>query len=250
MRISEALAELERLGTEQNRKVYRRHGAPEPMYGVSYGERRKLAKRIGRDQALANRLFDSGNLDARLLAIDIADLGAMSSAQLDRWVSELSGAMLADELARALAPVGGALAFHKAMEWTRSEEEWIGRAGWSLLALLATYQPELDEEVLSERIDAIARQIHGAKNRTRDAMNGALIAIGARGGRLEQRALETARAIGKVEVDHGETGCKTPDAEAYIRRMIARRLPATDASPRKRPPRRGGARKTRSTSRI
>lgn len=32
-----------------------------------------------------------------------------------------------------------------------------------------------------------------------------------------------AARIGKVEVDHGETGCKTPDAAVYIRKTLERR---------------------------
>ena len=40
---------------------------------------------------------------------------------------------------------------------------------------------------------------------------GALIAIGCRAS-MTERAIAVARKIGKVEVDHGETGCKTPDA--------------------------------------
>ncbi len=51
-------------------------------------------------------------------------------------------------------------------------------------------------------------------------MNNALIAIGGSIDELRPRALEVARAIGKVEVDHGTTGCKTPAAEPYIKRMV------------------------------
>jgi hypothetical protein len=47
-------------------------------------------------------------------------------------------------------------------------------------------------------------------------MNGALIAIGMRNADLEKRAIAVARAIGPVDVDHGETGCATPDAASYI----------------------------------
>ncbi|MFE6587353.1 DNA alkylation repair protein, partial [Bacillus mobilis] len=52
--------------------------------------------------------------------------------------------------------------------------------------------------------------------------NRALIAIGVRNESLERQAIETARVIGKVEVDHGETSCKTPDAEAYIKKTKER----------------------------
>jgi|SRR5829696_7030149 len=54
-------------------------------------------------------------------------------------------------------------------------------------------------------------------------MNGALIAIGIRNPALEKKAIAAAERIGKVEVDHGETGCKTPDAVPYIRQAVERR---------------------------
>ncbi len=55
------------------------------------------------------------------------------------------------------------------------------------------------------------------------AMNTTLIAIGIRNGPFEKIALEAAERIGSVEVDHGETGCKTPEAVSYIRRTSARK---------------------------
>lgn len=54
-------------------------------------------------------------------------------------------------------------------------------------------------------------------------MNNALIAIGIRNDYLQDKALEVARAIGPVEVDQGETNCRTPDAAAYILRTVARK---------------------------
>ena len=57
-------------------------------------------------------------------------------------------------------------------------------------------------------------------------MNGALISIGMRNPGLEKKAVAAARRIGKVEVDHGETSCKTPDAVAYIRKGVERKKKA------------------------
>ncbi len=53
-------------------------------------------------------------------------------------------------------------------------------------------------------------------------MNSALIAIGIRNEDLERQTIEIAREIGKVEVDHGATSCKTPDAESYIKKARER----------------------------
>jgi len=52
-------------------------------------------------------------------------------------------------------------------------------------------------------------------------MNTALIAIGVYKPNLTDKAMETAKRIGKVEVDHGDTSCKTPDAIAYIKKTLA-----------------------------
>jgi hypothetical protein len=41
---------------------------------------------------------------------------------------------------------------------------------------------------------------------------------------LRQKAIEAARRIAKVEVDHGETTCKTPDAVPYIEKAAKRKL--------------------------
>jgi hypothetical protein len=54
-------------------------------------------------------------------------------------------------------------------------------------------------------------------------MNGALIAIGLRNPAMEKRAVDIAKKIGRVVVDHGETACKTPDAIEYIKKTKAHR---------------------------
>ena len=59
-------------------------------------------------------------------------------------------------------------------------------------------------------LEQIGREIHGRPNRTRYAMNNALIAIGIRNHALEAQAAAVAAQIGVVEVDHGETNCQTP----------------------------------------
>jgi hypothetical protein len=57
----------------------------------------------------------------------------------------------------------------------------------------------------------------------RHAMNGALIAMGMRNPQLQKKAILGARKMGKVKVDHGETSCQTPEAEAYIPKAAQRR---------------------------
>ncbi|XXU41501.1 DNA alkylation repair protein [Sorangium sp. So ce1000] len=225
MDVTEVMSELERLGTEQNRKVYRRHGATDPLFGVSFAHMNALEKRIKRDHALAEALWATGNADARTLAVAIADPGRFTWAKLAAWLDGLRSPLLIDLLMKRIA-VKTPFAREAMARWTASDDEWIGRAGWTLLGLLATEDPSLPDGLFEERLSAIEASIHRARNRAREAMNSALISIGARNEPLRGKALTAARRIGKVEVDHGETSCKTPDATAYLQKIWATRKPA------------------------
>ena len=222
MKLDEVMAELESLGTEQNRKIYRRHGAGENQFGVSFANLRKLAKTLGRDQALADGLWRTGNQDARTLATLTAEPKTMSAEDLDAWAATLDYYTVTDMFAAnvvANTPHIGA----KADEWTDSEAEFVAEAGWNLVAVMAMRDKTLPDAYFDARLGRIEREIHGALNRARYAMNGALIAIGLRNEGLRARAEAAAKRIGKVEVDHGETDCRTPDAIPYIVKAWARR---------------------------
>ena len=221
MTYREAMAALKSYGTAQNRKVYARHGVGEKMFGVSFAKLKTLTRKIKTDQALAQQLWGSRNHDARILATMTADPNATPAKLLDAWKNDLDSYVIADAFSGFAAQTPSART--RMEKWTKSPREWVGRAGWLVLAHIARDADGLDDEYFQPYLPMIEERIHGAKNRTRDAMNSALIAIGIRGERLEQKAIAAARRIGKIEVDHGETSCKTPDAETYILKAKARR---------------------------
>jgi 3-methyladenine DNA glycosylase AlkD len=223
MHLDEVMQELEAAGTEQNRKIYRRHGAGDNQFGVSFASLTKLKKRIKTDHALAEALWATGNADARSLATMVADPHAFTSSDLDRWAGDAEETryyLLADLIAHNLSGPGP-LAREKAEAWTKADAEYVAQAGWDTLAILALRDESLPDAYFETYLDEIERDIHNRKNRVRHAMNGALIAIGARNEALRRRAEDVAAEIGKVHVDHGQTGCKTPDAASYIARTWA-----------------------------
>lgn len=218
---TDVLQELEALGTEQNRKIYRRHGVGENQYGVSYANLGVLKKRIKTDHALALKLWASGNHDARVLALMIADPRQADSDTLEAWVHDLDNYVISDALSTYVAKTP--LAREKAEQWIASDGEWIEATGWNILASLALNDSALPDSYFEHNLDVIARDLHDSKNRVRHSMNNVVIAIGVRNDLLEARAVAAAERIGKVVVDHGQTGCKTPDAVAYIAKTRARR---------------------------
>lgn len=211
----QALADLNRLGTAQNRKVYARHGVGENMFGVSYANQNALAKKIKTDNELALKLWESENHDARILATMIADPDDATAGQINEWAKALDNYVLTDALTSFVAKTRFAQA--KADQWAKDRKEFKSAAGWSLVTYLAQSDGnELPDDYFESRLKEIEKQIHGRPNRTRYAMNLALIGIGIRNAKLRKMAEAAAERIGPVEVDHGETGCKTPDAVPYI----------------------------------
>ncbi len=79
----------------------------------------------------------------------------------------------------------------------------------------------LPDAYFEKYLGIIESKIHSDKNWVKYAMNNALINIGVRNRILERRAIAAAKRIGRIEVDHGETGCKTPDAVPYIKKTVA-----------------------------
>lgn len=221
MTLDETIARLRLLGTAQARKIYARHGVRGDQFGVSYAELGKLKKAIKTDHALALGLWASGNHDARVLATMIADPTRLTVAELSRWAKDLPDCVLAGALSGLAAQVPAA---RDALDkWLASEDEWVGSFAWSLLSRYTTESESLTDAECERHLKTIERRIHASKNRLRHTMNGALIAIGLRNDKLEAKALAAAARIGKVEVDHGETSCETPEVAAYIRKAKAQR---------------------------
>ena len=221
MELDQLLNEMESLGTAQNRKIYARHGVSGEQFGLSFANLKQLQKRIKKDHPLSLALWDTANHDCRILATMIADPSQAGDSLLESWCRALDNYIITDSLAGFAGRTS--LARLKAEQWRDDDAEWPGRAGWHMTANLAMKDQDLPDDYFAELLAGIESGIHSRPNRVRDAMNNALIAIGIRNPSLEALALEATSRIGKVEVDHGQTGCKTPDAASYIRRTVARR---------------------------
>lgn len=221
MNVQESLATLEKLGKPQTAAIYKRHGSGDHVFGVLTSEIGKLKKKIKVDHALAMELWKTGNVEARVLALQVADPAKVTRADADRFVKDgpvlFLGCYLAGLLARS--PV----ADETMRAWMRSPQEFSREMGYGILAVRLKNDPDsVSDRDAGQVLATIEREIHGSPNRARYGMNAALISIGVYKTALRSKAIEAARRIGKVEVDHGETGCKTPDAGPYIEKASKR----------------------------
>ena len=222
MTFDETMSTLESLGTAQNVKTYRRHGAGDNLFGVSFADLEKLRKKIKVDHELARALWATGNTDAQTLALMIADPEQLKATVADAWLREISYDLLGGYLAQLVAR--SSFAESRLKKWTGQKKEYVRACGYALLAaMLRLESGSLTDDRCRELMARIEAEIHSSANRARYSMNNALCAIGIYKPELREEAIAAAGRIGKVEVDHGETSCKTPDAAAYIRKASKRK---------------------------
>jgi 3-methyladenine DNA glycosylase AlkD len=214
MTLEQAMAALEQAGSEQTRKTYRRHGVSAPMFGVSFATLKSLLKAIGVDHELAVQLWDTGNYDACNLALKIADPAQMTPADLDHWARSSAQANCASYVANLATE--GPHGLECAQRWLASENDAERAAGWSTVGALAMTDASIPDDWFLARLIDIEHRIHSAANALRTPMNNALIAIGCRNAALHSAAGMAAKRIGKVDIDHGDTACKTPDAASSM----------------------------------
>jgi 3-methyladenine DNA glycosylase AlkD len=224
MTAAEVLAQLETLGTEQTKKTFLRHGAREPFFGVKVGDLKVLQKKIKKDHALALALYDTGNSDAMYLAGLISDPKQMTKAQIQKWLKGAYWHMPAQYTVPWVA-AESKFGAELARAWVDSPKELTAVAGWFTWASLVGVTPdeELDLDELAELLDRVQAKIHGARNREKYAMNNFIIAVGAFVEPLLVKAKSVAKAVGTVDVDHGDTSCKTPNALDYLTYVQSKR---------------------------
>jgi len=222
MNAQDILATLKELGKPQTAAIYKHHGSGDNVFGVLTSEIATLQKKIKVDHALAMELWKTGNAEARVLALQVADPEKLTRADADRLVKDgpvrFIGSYLSGLLARS--PIAG-----KTMHaWMKSPDESHREVGFGILGVRLKNDPgSVSDADAGKVLATIEKEIHRSPNWARRAMNGAFISIGVFKPALRKKAIEAAKRIGMVEVDHGETNCKTPDAVPYIEKALKRK---------------------------
>src|SRR2546422_9884344 len=96
MNSTDVMKALEKLGSAQTKKTYRRHGCPEPFFGVKIADMKALIKKlkINNDTALAKELYRTGNSDAMYLAGLICDGRQLTRRDLNDWAKKATWYMI------------------------------------------------------------------------------------------------------------------------------------------------------------
>jgi 3-methyladenine DNA glycosylase AlkD len=162
--------------------------------GTSVPALRAMAKRIGRDHALAAQLWSSGVHEARLLAAMVDDPTQVTEEQMEAWAAEFDSWDVVDGACSSLFDKTP-FAYDKAVEWSGRDEEFVKRAGFVLMAVLAVHDKSAPDDALRQFFPLIEAQAGDPRNFVRKALNWALRQIGKRNRTLNKEAILVAQRI-------------------------------------------------------
>jgi len=224
MNFEMVMQELEALGKERTKKIYVSNGANEPLFGVATGAMKPIAKKIKKNQPLAEQLYTTGNYDAMYFAGVIADPKAMTEADFKRWIDLAYFYMLSDYVV-AVTLAETDFAQEVADNWIASGEELRMSAGWSCYCWLLGNRPdgEFSESKLANMLEIVKNTIHDSPERTKYAMNNYLYTVGVSYLPLHDKAVDTAKAVGPVEVKRDKTKSKFLLASENIQKAVDKR---------------------------
>jgi 3-methyladenine DNA glycosylase AlkD len=183
------------------KKMYIGNGAREPLFGVATGKMKPIAKKIKINQLLAEQLYATGNYDAMYFAGVIADPKAMTEDDFERWINAAYFYMLSDYVV-AVTLAEADIAQEVSDKWIASGEELKMSAGWSCYCWLLGNRKdhEFSESKLASMLDLVEKTIHESPERTKSAMNNFIYTVAISYVPLHEKAVETAKAVGPVEM--------------------------------------------------
>lgn len=199
MNCDEIVRELQAQASEKYRANVIRMGIPEAhCIGVSTGDIRNIAKKIGRSNELAFALWDTEYHEARLLAVLVFDKNHMAHADIENLMGDVVSWDLCDHLCKNL------IAKMKDYEefiyaWAASAHVYKKRAAYTLIATSAVHNKKLSQDTLDAYLELIKEDSQIEHEHVKKAVSWALREIGKRDFSCNERALLAAHEL----LEHG-----------------------------------------------
>jgi len=182
---------------------------PAGTLGVNIPTIRAIARRAGRDHALALDLWATGIHEARILAAMVDEPAKVARRQMDRWAAQFDSWDVVDGCCSVLFDKTP-YAWDKAMQWSVRRPEYVKRAGFVLMAALAVHDKRAPDSAFLSFLPVIVRESGDERNFVKKSVNWALRQIGKRNRRLNAAAIATAREILALDTRAGR--CTARDA--------------------------------------
>lgn len=171
--------------------------ADKSLGGISTPALKKLARQIGKNHQLAGELWKSGIREARHIAHMIDEPEKVTERQMERWANDFDSWDIVDGCCLYLF-CKTPYAHSKAAEWSNRKGEFVKRAAFSMMAVLAVHDKSASDATFLKFLPIIRRKSSDERNFVKKAVNWALRQIGKRNLNLNKAAIEAGEQIRKI----------------------------------------------------
>lgn len=195
MTVKEVLKELKTLGSEEVRKRKERFAiTAENSYGIFQKDLKVLAKKIGKNDALALELYDTGIYEARLLTRLLFNPQNLTDNLLEKWVKDFENWEICDSYCMSF--IGSTkFAMPKALEWPHRRREFERRAGFVCMVGVAFKDRYASNDEVRAFFPLMCQYADDERTYAKKAINWALRQVGKRNIDLHKEAIEVAKEI-------------------------------------------------------
>ena len=198
--VNEIIFQLEELRDTKNISGMEHYGIVTKgnAFGVPATDLNRIAKKYKYNQKLAEALWETGFHEAKKLAALIADKKEFSPELMDKWTSEFYSWDICDN---ACSHIFRDLpfAYDKVFEYAASDEEYIRRTAFSLIAALTVSGKKSPDEKFLPYLPLIEHYAGDDRNFVKKAVNWALRQIGKKSKGLYPHALALAEKLASSE---------------------------------------------------
>ncbi len=193
--VRDALHWLEQKRTARDLANLARFGitASHPL-GVSMTNMQGVAKRLGRNHALAEALWKTGVYEARMITSFVDEPARVTPTQMDRWCRDFDNWAICDTLCFHLFD-RTPYAWAKVEQWSDMKGEHQKRAAFALLASLALHDKTAPDASFVRSLRLIERAAADERNFVKKGVNWALRGVGRRNAALNRAAVAVARRL-------------------------------------------------------
>ena len=199
MNTEDIIKKLEELSKPEDVEGLGRFGIDmKNTYGLKMPVVKKIAKECEKSHELAENLWKIETRETRIIAslVDIPE--KVTPEQMDLWANDFNDWEICDQCCTNLFRKTP-FADEKIYQWTKDDKEFVKRAGFALIAVLAIHDKKTDNKVFENYLELIKNESIDNRNFVKKAVNWALRQIGKKNKYLNKKAIDIAIEIDKID---------------------------------------------------
>lgn len=192
MNENEIIEKLREMASQKYKENVIRMGIPEEWsIGVSTGDIRKMASKLGKSSDLAWKLWDTGYHEAKILAVLLMEKKKVTIEDIEKMMEKVYSWDLCDHICKNLiikTPDYKELIW----KWRDNPRTYYRRAVFTLIASVSVHEKNLKDEEIQEYFRLILEDADDERDHVKKAVSWALRELGKINFDYQEKAIEVA----------------------------------------------------------